>query len=422
MLDVATLLDPRSGLVTELDVRRPSRDDIPLWRAFASLDCEHSRAPAGALALLPCTTGACSTTRAQAVVRAAGEAVERLALHGAGQQEATRAQLGERALDFCAPDVGLAADPGERALRWYPATRLSDGVGRLVPGGLVEFPAAAEDREGFDPGPSGAAAGLGRDAALRGALLETVERDAVIVAWARQQRLGRIDVDAVLADARWDAEWAELERSVRLARDAGFTPVFAQIPLGIAGLTCVVGGVRSPGDHHDLLALGVKVSSHPARAACGALHESFQLQAALRLFESPDAHDAVVTDDTERVRFLASRTGVDALEAWLADPVDCPFPGAPTRRDWAVEDLAAELIADGLDPYVVDLTDQLPEKVRQQGWSVVKVIPVGYQPLRIDERHTFGWNHTRLGTAQARTGVPVRRTDPEPFELPHPLP
>jgi ribosomal protein S12 methylthiotransferase accessory factor len=345
-----------------------------------------------------------------------------MALHGAPGPHATVAEVGEQALRFWDPEIGLAAHPGERPLRWYPATRLVDGTEWRVPAGLVEYPGAPEDLGGFDPGPSGAAAALDHESALHSALLETVERDAVIVAWARQQRLLGVDVDAALATADPDAEWAELARTLALARTAGLEPTFARVPLGIDGLVCVVGGVRSNGAHHPLVSLGAKVSGHPATALYGAMHESFQLHDALRMFESADAHEAVVTDETERVRFLASGSGAAALASWLADPVTGDYPTTVRRPEQTAGELRAALLADGLDPYVVDLTDRLPARVRAQGWTVVKVIPVGYQPLRIDEGTTYGWNRRRLETLETRTGVAARRASDDLCRLPHPLP
>jgi len=83
------------------------------------------------------------------------------------------------------------------------------------------------------------------------------------------------------------------------------------------------------------------------------------------------------------------------------------------------------IVADGGDPIVVDLTARLPEPLRVMGWAAVKVIPVGYQHLRIDERMPHSWNVPRLASATDRTGVPARapwpRATDEPHR-PHPLP
>jgi len=429
MLDVASLLAPSAGLITDIGVV-PAQEDYPIWRIALGLACEHADGPDAAAAaadpdhLTVCSAGACSTTRTRAVVRAAGEAIERIALHGAGSVVATTAELGDKALQYWASGTDLGAAPGDRSMSWYPATRLADGSEWWVPAGLVLYPGTPQDRPGFDVGPSGAAAGQSYRSALHAALLETVERDAVIVSWARQQHLLSVDTDAAPATAQLDPEWTELRRSLDVVRQAGLKPVFARIPLGTDRLVCVVGGVAGTGRHHRLLSLGAKVSTHPAAALYGALHESFQLYPALQHFETPDEYSAVVVTESDRIRFLASASGIRALESWLCDPVVGPVVGDQlgTGPELSTDDLVSMLIADGLDPYVVDLTDHLPEVVRRQGWSVVKVVPAGYQPLRIDERTTFGWNRHRLGSVSARTGVPARLPIDELSRLPHPLP
>lgn len=422
MLDVASLLAPSAGLITDIGMV-PARADYPIWRMALGLACEHADGPDAAAAaadpdhLTVCSAGACSTTRTGAVVRATGEAIERLALHGAGSVVATAAELGDKALRYWASGVDLGAVPDSRAMSWFPATRLADGSQWWVPAGLVVYPGTPQDRPGFDVGPSGAAAGQSYSAALRAALLETVERDAVIVAWARQQHLVGVDAEA----APMDREWAELRRSLDVVRRAGLEPVFARIPLGIDGLICVVGGVAGAGRHHRLMSLGAKVSTHPATALYGALHESFQLYPALQHFETPDEHTDVIVTEVDRIRFLASASGIRALESWLADPVESPYP-SDGGRELSTDDLLGALMADGLDPYLVDLTYHLPEPARRQGWHAVKVLPVGYQPLRIDERTGFGWNTHRLRTVQDRTGVPARLPAQQLSPLPHPLP
>ena len=426
MLDVASLLAPSAGLITDIQVV-PPREDYPIWRMALGLACEHADLPEAAAEaadpdhLTVCSAGACSTTRTRAVVRAVGEAIERLALHGSGSVLASAAELGEKALRYWIPGADLGAFPGDRIMSWYPATRLADGTQWWVPAGLVVYPGSPQDRAGFDVGPSGAAAGQSYRSALHAALLETVERDAVIVAWARQQHLLSVDVDGALATAGTDPEWGELHRTLDVVRRAGLEPVFARIPLGPEQLICVVGGVAGSGRHHRLLSLGAKVSTHPATALYGALHESFQLYPALQHFESPAEYNGVVETETDRIRFLASGSGIKALESWLSDPATSHYPTGPGPR-LSTDDLVTTLIADGLDPYVVDLTDHLPEQVRRQGWSVVKVIPVGYQPLRIDEGSTFGWNRHRLRTVNERTGIPARLPADEIAHLPHPLP
>ena len=427
MLDVAALLDPAAGLVTSTQIVPPMAGKSPFWRYALELDCGHHSITRDCGELDPCVAGACAPTRTGAVVRAAGEAVERLALHAVPDLSATATELGDKVLRYWDPAVALADPPSpERPLRWFTATRLLDGSQWSVPEGLVVYP-ARDGQAGFDPGPSGAASGIGYWQALHNALLETVERDAVIVGWARQQRLWQVDVDAELAAAPTDPKWAELRRSVSLIRTAGLEVLFARIPLALPGLTCVVGGVRGAGRFHPLISLGAKVSWHPAVALYGALHESMQLYPALLHFETPDEHREVVITETDRMRFLASASGSPALSGWLDDAVPHQPPATPGEPE--AESIQAQttilldrLLADGLDPYLVDLSSYLPPRVRALGWSAVKVIPVGYQPLRIDERTTSGWNRGRLASLEARTGSAARRDPQDLYPLPHPLP
>ncbi|WP_213456321.1 YcaO-like family protein [Rhizomonospora bruguierae] len=427
MLDVVALLDPAAGLVTSAQVVPPAAGESPFWRYALELDCGHHSMTRDRGELDPCVAGACASTRTRAVVRAAGEAVERLALHAVADLSVTATELGDKALRYWDPAVALADPPGpERSLRWFTATRLLDGSPRFVPDGLVVYPAGG-GQAGFDPGPSGAASGVGYWPALHSALLETVERDAVIVGWARQQRLWRVDVDAELAAAPADPEWAELRRSVGLVRRVGLDVLFARIPLALPGLTCVVGGVRGAGRFHPLISLGAKVSWHPAAALYGALHESMQLYPALLHFETPDDHREVVVTESDRMRFLASASGPPALSGWLDDAVPHQVPATPGEPEAEgiqaqTEILVARLLADGLDPYLVDLSSQLPPRVRALGWSAVKVVPVGYQPLRIDERMTSGWHRGRLASLEVRTGSTARCDPQDPCPLPHPLP
>lgn len=435
MLDIATLLDPATGLVSDVQLTAPSREVEPFWRASATLACQHNQAdqdPGGdTVTLVRCSTGACAITRADAVIRTAGEAVERMALHGPADDVATVAEMGDRALAFWTEEVPLADHPGARQLSWYTAHRIIDGRDYHVPAGLVEFPGSTADLADFDHGPSGAAAGLGYDDALRRALLEIVERDAVIVAWARQQYLLPVDLGRRTADHVRDPEWDTLQRVVAAVGRTGLEPVFAWVPSADGSVVTAVGGVRTTGGPPQLLSVGVKSATHPGRALVGAIQESFQLLGGLRLMRdtttAPTVAIGMVTEEADRMRWLASRAGVDALESWLA--TDCtavagpqPDLGAASDIDGSASSLLDRLLADGLDPYVVDLSSRLPPRVQDLGWSVVKVIPVGYQPLRIDESRTFGWSHPRLRSLESRTGVPARLPPGEISRLPHPLP
>lgn len=425
MRDITQVLDPAVGVVGAHNLLPVPLGSGRMWSVGAQVACEH--AADGALDVLPtCQTGACSLDRTIAFLRTAGEAVERVALHGGPHRVATCAEVGTSAVPFFSSDLALGEDPGARRLRWYAGTSLRHGTEVLVPAGLVDYPAAAQDRTGFDPGPSGAAAGDSHASALKGALLEAAERDAVIVAWARQAQLRILDIDALVVAAPTTPSWSLLSRTLDVARSAGLVPVFAEVPTSLAGVTCVVGGFRAPGADRTLLCLGAKASDHVGRALLGAFEESFQLYFGLQGSLGPalgEPSPAVITGDVDRVRFLASPDGVQALETWLADArPPATSLDRPLAARLSTEDLVSNALADGLDAIVLDLSDRLPEPVRAAGWVVVKVVPAGYQPLRIDERHAFGWNRLRLDSFEARTGATARIPPGQVCALPHPLP
>lgn len=424
--DLAALMHPSTGLVRAHGLEPPTSANGRMWRMTARLACEHTEhtedtADAAGGLLLTCVTGACSLTRAEVMVRTLGEAVERLALHRAPGLLARAEDLPGPRLEHRRPGAELGGEVGTDVLAWHRARHLGTGSDLWVPAGLVDYP-ASEETPRFDPGPSGAAAHLDLDSALRGALLETIERDALITAWACRLQLRDVPVDELVRRAPDDPAWQRVADLLTRVREAGHEPVFAEVPHSVPGVRCVVGGVRFDTPDGTGVCLGTKTTPVPALAVAGALEESLQLLPALTDLHARSSRSAPdpVTGENDRLAFLASPTGVDALEEWLHDPSPSTMP--PHGADLDAPALLDATVADGLDPVLVDLTARLPASVRRHGWSVVKVLPVGYQPLRIDERTRYGWNHHRLAGAPRRAGARSRLSGPPPSLLPHPLP
>ncbi len=351
------------------------------------------------------TVGAYGVSRTDTMSRAAGEAVERFALfpreHGPEARTATAAELGEHAFDFARYRLGDPAAAGER-LRWYRGRWLDTGQPVWLPAGLVDYPVA---EEWFDPTPSGAAAGPSEEFALRAAMLELIERDAVGIAWAAELTLQEYDVEAELALARPGADWRHLARLHRWALNHGLRPRLLRVP-GPPGLHCVLAAVL---DGPSLGAVGAKAHPDPGRALLVALQESLQIRDALRKLRAGwgGGVPEVVRDDLDRARLWLTEPAAAELARRLRDLPPVP-PGAPAPEP---VDLLSTVVRDGGRPAVVDLTGRLPEAHRVMGWHAVKVVVAGYQALRMDERCEFTWQRERLVRAGART--------PNPF--PHPL-
>ena len=170
-------------------------------------------------------------------------------------------------------------------LHWYPARRLRDGAKVMVPAPLVDWPCDPRESAYFDPGPSGAASGLGWEMALRAALLEVVERDAVMVAWQRGLRAYRVADPAALAAPGGDGERSRraLGELWQRARREGMTPFLVVLPTAHPAVWCCVGGLDDADG--DLAAIGCKASDRPWEAAL------FQSRRAASLV-SPDLKEA----------------------------------------------------------------------------------------------------------------------------------
>lgn len=406
MFDLIKTLDPANGLARGWHMRPPSTNS-PMWSV--AVDVGGLEARGADLGDYPLhLVGAYGTSRADTLARAAGEAVERFSLfprdQGPCTVTATAAALGSAALDFAAAGLGdpVAADA---SLRWYSGTWLHSGAPVWVPAGLVDYPA---DTTWFDPSPSGAASGPDFEFAVRGALLELIERDAVGVAWAADAFLAEIDVEAEITLAPPSPEWRRLTTLYRKACDTGLRPRLVRLPV-LPGLHCVLAATAGS----DLAACGAKAHEEWDRALLIALQEALQVHEMLTVLRGQWGHaepSGVVRDDIDRARLWLTPRAVAELARRLRDLPLAP-PGSSSSRRHSATELVAAVRADGGEPLVVDLTPRLPAPHQAMGWRAVKVVVPGYQPLRMDERHEFGWRHDRIAAAG---------TGPVP-SFPHPL-
>ncbi|MDX8049921.1 YcaO-like family protein [Lentzea sp. BCCO 10_0798] len=363
MFDLISTLDPANGLTRGWEMRAPEADR-PMWSVAVDIGGAHP-------------VGACGAGRMDTVTRAAGEAVERFALvPGDGLESVVApARSLPGALDFAGASLGdpLAVD---ESLRWYRGSWLDSGEPVWVPAGMVDHPA---DTPWFDSTPSGAAAGPDLEFAARAALLEWIERDAVAVAWATGAGVRRVEPPA-----------GRVRRLLESVRDV--EPRLVSLPV-LPGLTCVMAAVV---DGPALAAVGAKAHHDAERAMLVAVQESLQVRAALLAMRAewgevtaPD----VVRNDADRARLYLTPAAVSEVRERLSD---LPLTELDPGPEMALDELVAAVVADGGRPALVDLSARLPAPHRAMGWRAVKVVVPGYQPLRMDERHAFGWRHDRM--------------------------
>lgn len=360
MFDLISTLDPAHGLTRGWQMRAPRPSGL-MWSVAVDVGSGQ-------------TVGACGVGRADTITRAAGEAVERFALMPRDGLETVVAPLRalDGAFDFVEASLG---DPRAEEVRWYRGAWLDSAEPVWVPAGLVDHPA---DTPWFDPTPSGAAAGPDLEFAARAALLEWIERDAVAAVWASGEGLRLVDVELT----------GPLRRLHASAVAAGLRPRLVDVPV-LPGLSCVLAAVV---DGPALAAVGAKAHHDPARAMLVALQESLQVREALLAMRAEWGEvtaPSVVRDDSDRARLYLTPSAVAAVEERLSGlPAVTSLECGPQRT---LDELVAAVVADGGRPALVDLTPRLPLVHREMGWRAVKVVVAGYQPLRMDERHAFGW-------------------------------
>ncbi|CUU55194.1 ribosomal protein S12 methylthiotransferase accessory factor [Parafrankia irregularis] len=460
MIDARATLERAAGIARGTTMIPPAADQ-PLWTVavdIGGLDATGHRGLESDDYPLH-LVGAAGLRPGDALLRGAGEAVERFALRppaGPGQtfeagQTVEAGQAEGRPLPFADPRVALgspAADP--TALRWMTGRDLVSGEPVAVPTALVDYPAAdTASLRWFDPTPSGTAAGAGAEMALRNALHEIVERDAVMVAWAAQLRLERVELAGLVnATTTRPAAVRELGRLARVADELGLSVSFGAIPTALRGVECVVAVLVDRGSRRPLAAVGSRASTCRADAALGAFRETFQVREVLRGVcgwypderenpENPEhrggrgpgddltASLPPVSCDLDRARLWTTPEAVDAVERWTESFLEGQRGRVPRESSDAtaasVAELVEDLAQDGGRPTVVDLTDRLPAPIRAMGWHAVKVIPVGLHALRMDERHEFTWLRGRIDDAPDRLAVPGGVPDRTIHPFPHPL-
>ncbi|WNI16173.1 YcaO-like family protein [Actinacidiphila sp. ITFR-21] len=452
MIDVPATLDPAAGIARTAAVAPPEPPRELLWRTVVVLGTGPAGLAqgSGALPTSDRVVGACGHSRADSLLRGAGEAVERAALHpGLGALPGARRA---RLPDAYARLVALAdPDGADDPYTWYPAQRLRDGTPAWVPAPLVDWPPRPDEgAERFDPGPSGAASGDGLPMALLHALLEVVERDAVMTAWQRGLDLPRIGLPQ--PGPRSPRALREAVRLRAAAQAAGTRTVLARVPVGVPGVFCCAAIALD--DDGRTAAVGCTASAVPARAVLGALQEALQVGSLLRGARRQRAAGddrwepepgATIRGEEDRIAFLLTSGAVDLVRDWtegFTEAVPLPGyddgaggqafgPGGPFGpgaqplgpRDTAAltaADVVAALVKEGADPLAVDLTPRLPPKLRAMGWAAVKVVPVGCQGLRMSEEPAWSRNLARLGSAERRTGLSARHAPDA--DRPHPLP
>jgi ribosomal protein S12 methylthiotransferase accessory factor len=305
-------------------------------------------------------------------------------------------------------------------MTWVWGHSLADETPVLVPASRVFSPLGAGTPGDYFDGPiiSGYACGSTLEDATLGGLLETIERDAFMIAWANRLPLQRLRLDRssggqvgayVDAFARASVD----VRCFRLGLDLGADLVIAMARGDGVGEPAFV--VAAAADV-DVVAACRRALKELSANRLNVQHEMKKAGGTLPL-PDPDS----IIDETAHGLLYARADQQPQLDFWWnsADQVELPASSATLSAFAKIRRCVSQIKRAGLSALTVDLTS--PE-IRACGLWTVKVIVPGSYPMNFDSR----WPHfggARMRSAPVAAGL--RETPLSIAELnrqPHPFP
>ena len=369
----------------------------------------------------------------QARAAALGEAIERYSAAYVPHDRlvhATAEELGPAAVDpdrfalfherqLAAPHFPFKPFTASTRLHFVAGYSLADGSRAFLPAQLVYLGTPPHDgaRIGY-PTSNGLACGATRAEAVLGGLLELVERDAVMIAWAGSLSLPHLD---------WsdEPELLELERRYfapsRLRYSVLDGSSLLDVPVAIAVL-------HGPPGERTALALGGGCAPTVATAWSKALAEAFSVYRWLSTKAAQDPPPAVpearhICSFDEHMLFYA-----DDANAGLAAFLDASLERTPARRvprlaagepRRVLDDLVARLARHGVSAYAVDVT--APD-VASLGLHVARVIAPELCPLDVVHAARYLGGRRLYGAARdaglASTALRFEDVNPHPHPFP----
>ena len=315
---------------------------------------------------------------------------------------------------------GPAFFDDDTRLRWVWAHSLGDGGPRLVPASLVYLnyrPEADEALVGHGAS-TGLSAGLTREEALLGGLLEVVERDAFTLAFMHRRAGRRIQPD----------EPTRRMLNAGLAADRPGVDVKLFDLTTELGVPVVFALARRRAEFGCMTCVGASARLAPRRALEKSVLEASQnfpymrylLQSQRAWQPAPDFSNVTTFEQHFLAYLKRPELGQQALAFWDRCEESVALEALPDHSTGRVlGDLERAILCvrgAGYEPLAVDITT--PD-VAEAGLSVVRVLVPGLVPLHSDHRRPY------LGVRRLVEGPPGWAAPGAPPALnpfPHPFP
>jgi len=424
------LVSPLTGPIRSLDPFPRTAEDpaVQLWTAAVT--------DTGSITLgMPMvSSGGCDLSAEAAIAAAMGEGVERLAsaqpnladIFIAPYREISNAAVDPLAWDLfhpqtrALPGFPFLAPSRELPMSWLWGYSLSERKPKAIPVSRVfAFCHALAPGDRTDiPIVSGFAAGTTLEEATYRGLLEVLERDAFMIAWANRLPMKRLEIDR--------SSPGEVGRYLAAFEDRGIEARCSTLRLDLgAHLVVAIGRSSNPVDPARWIAAAADPDL--ANACRRALKELVASRVYVR-GEVQRAQGRLPQPVPEQVVEMSAHGLLYArpemaryLESWWNPPQSLPLPEPlPATSAWAKLTRAVEgITAAGPEVLVVDLT---PPEIGELGLRVVKTLVPGTYPMNFDSRwpHFGGDRIRRLPVELGLLEAPVAF---ENFNrIPHPFP
>lgn len=436
MLDIVATLHPSTGMVRGWQIFPPG--NAPLWLVAVDVGLSEVRRSEIGDEISFDLVGATGWSRQDAMLRAAGEAVERFSLISRDPDPLiTQSQLVENPTGLS--QFGLlnpvvcnsefeSAKIVEPLMENFDSEEVNrgclSGSNWFVPVALITDPTS--DRTAFDSSPSGAASGPSWTFATGRALMESIERDAALCCWALRPQIAFYD--SLTLASYLEALPAKITEDVREYLDrhnlrARTTLISSEIP----GITISVAFLDGYHADSPVLATGARAGTSLRECVSSSLREAIQVHSALMELADqprPTSRSGLVVNEMDRAWYCLSSTARDHYIGWLkkgerTDNWDFAYLSQTEVPEPSISELFIALRREGLRPLVADLTERLPAAIRADGWCAVRAIVLGHQPYRMDDTKKWTWLVARLDEWRVRLAigedVDVRDTPPHPL-------
>jgi ribosomal protein S12 methylthiotransferase accessory factor len=353
---------------------------------------------------------------------AASEALERYAGLAADDRlaiVAPAADVGDDALDLASVPRCSTAElrrPGcpvrppavGEPIRWVPGTDLLSGKDTLLPGVMVYLRPPRLPGENFWlPISTGCAGHFSLRAAVLGALLEVIERDAIALTWLLRAPLPRLPDDCLSDTSRELADWCRRRGVVTHLFDA-------TTDLGVPVVYCVQLADHAPAGAQ---LVGCACDWDVRAAAEHAIMETMAIRFGIQTLARRPRRYADFTSVAHGAALMAARARRRVFGFLLDDleerAYSRPVPPRADSAAWGLSTVLGRIAALGMSAYAADISTR---EMRDTGYAAVRVIVPELQPMsgRPLVQYRAHPRLTRAGALPAALPGTPRRLNPYP--------